>query len=144
MARAAIEGLDAAAVPVEAARARVLSGRALAAAGGRADALAELRGALAVAESCGAAGVRDAAARELRKLGHRPPRRRVDASGIDALSAREREIADLVAAGLSNSEIANRLFLSPKTVESHLRHLFVKLGASSRVEVALAVQRRCG
>ena len=52
------------------------------------------------------------------------------------LTVREREIANLVAAGLSNKQIAERLFVSPHTINSHLRHVFLKLGITSRVELA--------
>ena len=62
-------------------------------------------------------------------------------SGVDALTEREREIADLVTDRRTNREIAAELFLSEKTIESHLRNVFVKLGASSRVEVARTIER---
>jgi DNA-binding NarL/FixJ family response regulator len=66
------------------------------------------------------------------------------ADGVESLSRREREIAELVTARMTNREMAAELFLSEKTVESHLRNIFVKLGASSRVEVARAVERAAG
>ena len=57
------------------------------------------------------------------------------------MTAREIEVLRLVAAGRTNPQIAAELFLSTKTVETHVRHLFQKLGVSSRVEVARAVER---
>ena len=71
----------------------------------------------------------------------RAGRRAGDAIGLASLSRREREIADLVRDRKTNREIAAELFLSEKTVESHLRNVFAKLGASSRVDVARAVER---
>jgi DNA-binding NarL/FixJ family response regulator len=62
-------------------------------------------------------------------------------AGIASLTKREIEIAELITDRLTNPQIAGRLFLSKKTVESHIRNLFVKLGASSRVEVARIVER---
>jgi DNA-binding NarL/FixJ family response regulator len=59
-----------------------------------------------------------------------------DAEGLRALSPREREVAALVQAGKRNTEIARELFLSLKTVESHTRNIYAKLGVSSRVELA--------
>jgi DNA-binding CsgD family transcriptional regulator len=58
-----------------------------------------------------------------------------------ALSRREREVAELVARGATNQSIADTLFLSVKTVESHLRNIFAKAGVSSRDALAAAVNR---
>jgi DNA-binding NarL/FixJ family response regulator len=62
-------------------------------------------------------------------------------AGLGALTEREREVAELVTDRHTNREIAERLFLSEKTVESHLRNVFAKVGVSSRVEVARLVER---
>ena len=72
-------------------------------------------------------------------LGRLRPRGRPKPSG--ALTDREREVADLVAEGLSNGEIAKRLYLSPKTVSVHVSNILRKLGMSSRAEVAAWVAR---
>ena len=61
--------------------------------------------------------------------------------GLDSLSQREREVAHLITDRKTNKEVAAELFLSEKTVETHLRNIFAKLGVSSRVEVARAVER---
>ena len=66
-------------------------------------------------------------------------RRATGTDGLAALSGREREVAELVALGRTNKEIAAELFLSEKTVESHMSRLFGKLGVRSRAEVAKAV-----
>ncbi|HEX8101428.1 MAG TPA: helix-turn-helix transcriptional regulator, partial [Solirubrobacteraceae bacterium] len=80
---------------------------------------------------------RDAAARELRRLGARPALvARGTGGDLGALSGREREIAELVAAGRSNKQVAAALFLSEKTVENNLSRIFAKLGVRSRVELA--------
>ena len=82
--------------------------------------------------------------RELRRLGARAeprgPAARATAA-IDALTKRELEIAELVTDRMTNREIAPTLFLSDKTIESHIRNIFHKLGVSSRVDVARAVER---
>jgi DNA-binding CsgD family transcriptional regulator len=86
----------------------------------------------------------DAAARELRRLGRRvrrPGGRAPGATGVAALSAREREIAELVAEGKTNQEIGSALHLSPKTVEGHLSRIFGKLRVSSRAKLAAEVER---
>jgi predicted ATPase/DNA-binding CsgD family transcriptional regulator len=66
------------------------------------------------------------------------------AAGTDgkALTRREREIADLVADGLGNREIAERLYLSKRTVDSHMEHIFTKLGFTSRTQLAAWVLER--
>lgn len=128
---------------IEAARARTLAGQALAAAGARDEAVAELEAASAELDACGAARHRDLAVRELRRLGRRVGRggrRGRGDHGLDALSAREREIAELVRDGLTNRQIAERLVLSEKTVEHHLASVFRKLGAASRVDVAVTLE----
>jgi DNA-binding CsgD family transcriptional regulator/tetratricopeptide (TPR) repeat protein len=130
---------------VMAARARTVAGRAAAAAGDP-GAAAWLEHAEAELAAMGALRLRDEAARELRRLGRRVGARRrrapAGAGGLASLSGREREIAELVAEGRTNREIAAELFLSEKTVESHLTKVFAKLGVSGRVAVAGAVGRQ--
>ena len=117
---------------------------ALAQAGERDRASAELQHAARVLEECGALRYRDQAERELRKLGHRIHRRTrpgaADTIGLEALTERELELARLVVDRKTNPEIASELFLSQKTVETHLRNIFRKVGVSSRVELARAVE----
>ena len=122
-------------------------GRALAASGDRAPAVAALRRAEAVFDAGGMDRDRGQARLELRRLGARTEPRGPTATGvagIDALSRREREIAELVTARKTNREIAGELFLSEKTVETHLRNVFAKLGVSSRVHVARMVEETRG
>ena len=69
----------------------------------------------------------------------RGPRRR-PSKGLASLTPAERQIADLVAEGLTNPEIAQRLFISPRTVQTHVSHALAKLGVSSRRELAKAVR----
>ena len=135
---------DAAGAPVEAARSRVLAGRALAAAGERDRAVELLRGAEHELDARGALRDRGEARRQMRQLGARTePRGPSGAAGggLDSLSRREREVAVLVTERKTNKEVAAELFLSEKTVETHLRNIFAKLGAASRVDVARAVER---
>jgi ATP/maltotriose-dependent transcriptional regulator MalT len=131
--------------PVEAAMSRMLAGRAFAEAGERERATAEFTTAASTFEECGAVPRRDAADRELGKLGRRVHRRtrrgKADGTGIETLTERELEVARLVVDRKTNAQIATELFLSPKTVETHIRHLFQKLEVSSRVEVARVVEK---
>ena len=138
---------DAAGAPVEAARSRVLAGTALVAAGERDRAVELLRRAEHELDEYGALRDRGEARRQMRQLGARAePRGPSGAagSGLESLSRREREVAVLVTARKTNKEVAGELFLSEKTVETHLRNIFAKLGASSRVDVARAVERSSG
>jgi DNA-binding CsgD family transcriptional regulator len=64
------------------------------------------------------------------------------ATGWDSLTAAELEVASLTADGLTNREIGARLFVSRRTVETHLSHVYQKLGFSGRAQVAAEVTRR--
>lgn len=128
---------------VEAALSRTLAGRALAQSADTARAVTELERAAADLKAVGALRHRDATERELRKLGRRIHRqtRSGKGDGLGSLTERELQVARLVVDRKTNAEIAAELFLSVKTVESHVRNLFHKLGVSSRVEVARTVER---
>ena len=142
---AAAAGLESVSALSDAARARILAGRALAQAGDPDRAAVELELAAAASDSFGAVRYRDQAERELRKLGHRVHRRsrpgRATTIGIETLTAREVQVARLVVDRRTNTEIASELFLSKKTVESHLRNIFHKMNVTSRVALARAVER---
>ena len=102
-----------------------------------ADAREPLRRALELAERCEAAGLAAEARTELQAAGSRP---RVAArGGPEALTASERRVAELAADGLTNRDIAQRLFVTPKTVEVHLSAAYRKLGIGSRRELAGAL-----
>jgi DNA-binding NarL/FixJ family response regulator len=122
----------------------MVAGRALAAAGEQDRAAAEIERAAATFAACGALPHRDAAEQELRRLGRTVHRRSrsaaADGEGVASLTGRELEVAGLVVDRKTNPEIAAELFLSLKTVETHLRNIFRKLGVSSRVELARAVE----
>jgi DNA-binding CsgD family transcriptional regulator len=141
---ASANAADDAGLPVEAALSRTLAGRALAQADRTEQAVTELARAAEAFNACGARRYRDATDHELRRLGVRVHRRSqpgaVGAGGIDALTEREREVAGLVVDRRTNSEIAEILFLSPKTVETHVRNIFRKLDVSSRAEAARTVE----
>jgi DNA-binding NarL/FixJ family response regulator len=62
------------------------------------------------------------------------------APSVTTLTRREREIALLVASGLSNRDIATRLFISKRTVDAHVEHIFAKLEISSRVKLTMWLQ----
>jgi ATP/maltotriose-dependent transcriptional regulator MalT len=138
-ATAAAEAREAATgLPLLSARALLADGKARAAAGDREAAVAALLEAHSALDSLGAARRRDEAVRELRRLGHRVLRPARTTDG-DPLTAREREIAELVASGRTNREIAEELVLSPRTIEAHLRSIYTKLEVRSRVELTRAI-----
>lgn len=103
----------------------------------RVDARPHLREALATFEQLGATPWADRAAAELDATGETAVRR--DAGAVTALTPQERQIAALLADGHTTREAAAALFLSPKTVEYHLRHVYLKLGIRSREELAAAM-----
>jgi DNA-binding CsgD family transcriptional regulator len=106
------------------------------------EAVAVLRRAEDDLAEYGALRLADEAARELRRLGRRVTRAGRRAGSDDlGLTRREIEVAGLVTTGKSNREIAAELFLSEKTVESHLSNVFTKLGVTSRAAVAAVLAR---
>lgn len=145
---ASADAADEVAAPVEAGLSRTLAGRALAQAGHSEHAVAELQRAAAGLHDCGALRYRAAADRELRRLGHHVHRRtrpgKRGGGGVASLTERELQVAQLVVDRRTNPEIADALFLSLSTVETHMRNIFRKLDVSSRVEVARTVERADG
>ena len=116
---------------------RIDLGRCLATAD-RTRAVAALTAAAELADACGAASEGRLATQLLRQLGVRAWRRGRGevGDGIAGLSEREREVASLIAEGSSNREIADRLVVSPKTVERHVTNILAKLGMRNRTELA--------
>jgi ATP/maltotriose-dependent transcriptional regulator MalT len=105
-----------------------------------ADSRAVLRSARDTFDALGCAPWSDQARRELRASGERSRRRTPDAR--DTLTAQELQIAQLAAEGLSNREIGQRLFLSHRTISTHLYRVFPKLGIRSRSELSAALAHR--
>ena len=103
----------------------------------RRDARAPLRQACDLAERSGAARLAEHARSELAATGARP--RTVLSSGVDSLTASERRTAEMATAGMTNREIAEALFVTKKTVETHLGHCYQKLGIESRAQLADAL-----
>jgi DNA-binding CsgD family transcriptional regulator len=103
----------------------------------RAQARTTLREALDVARRCGATVLAEHARGELLATGARP--RRAQLTGVDSLTASERRIAVMAAEGVSNPAIAQALFVTRKTVETHLGHVYPKLGIGSREALAAAL-----
>jgi DNA-binding CsgD family transcriptional regulator/tetratricopeptide (TPR) repeat protein len=143
----ATDRLDGLGLPFQTARARLGWAEAAAAVddgdevpAGRADAAEAAHRSLAAFDRLGARPLADRARRLLRALGERPaaPPRAV----AGELSERELQVVRLVAAGLSNAEIAGRLFISPRTVTTHLQHVYGRLGLGSRTALTRWVLER--
>ncbi|MBB6547180.1 ATP-binding protein [Nonomuraea rubra] len=128
--REAIERLGDCRMVTHLARARLVYGEWLRREGRRKDARAQLRTAHELLSGMGAEGFAERAARELRATGEQPRKRTVQPA--DALTAHELLIARLVAGGATSKEAGAQLFLSPRTIDAHLRNIFRKLGLTSR------------
>lgn len=144
LARSALTHAEAMGSPIHAATCRSLIGMAHAADGDVTAAAKELRLAADGFDALGAVRYRDHVEAELRQLGQtvhrrsRPGDRR--GVGVGALTGRELEVAELIRDRHTNREIAEQLFLSLKTVESHVRNIFHKLDVTSRVAVARTIE----
>ncbi|WP_280724273.1 LuxR family transcriptional regulator [Kitasatospora sp. MAA4] len=119
------------------ARAELVMGRALLATGDQRGAREHLRVAADLARSCGALALARTARRRLITAGGRM--REITASRADILTDTERRVADLAVAGASNRQIATSLFVTVRTVETHLTSVYRKLGVSRRVGLASAL-----
>jgi DNA-binding CsgD family transcriptional regulator len=122
---------------LEHARACITLGGALRRRGHRVESRTVLREGYELARYCGADALAETARSELRASGIRLQREPV--SGADSLTPSERRIADMAAAGLSNAEIAQELFLTVKTIEMHLTRAYRKLDVRRRAQLAQAL-----
>lgn len=142
-AEGAADLLTRAGTPVDAGRAHLLAGVALAATGDTDRSRERFAQARSLFTACGAGLLLSRTVREERRMNARRPRRTgrapepaAGSAAGPALTAREAQVAELVGQGLTNREIAEKLFLSPKTVDVHLGRIYAKLGVSRRAAVA--------
>jgi DNA-binding NarL/FixJ family response regulator len=133
----AVDVLEGSEARLELARALYALGAALRRANQRAAGRERLLAALDLAHRCGSPPLEELARQELAVLGTRP--RRALVAGPHALTASEARVARMAAAGMSNKEIAQALFVTNKTVETHLSRGYSKLGISSRRELGAAL-----
>ena len=120
--------------PFDLARIRLLYGEHLRRERRRVDARKQLRAAIEAFEGFDAVVWAERARTELRASGETARKR--DPSTVSQLTPQELQVARLVADGLSNKEVAAQLFLSPRTIDAHLRNVFGKLGVKSRTQLA--------
>jgi DNA-binding NarL/FixJ family response regulator len=126
-------------VPVEWSRAEWRAGVALAASNDRDEAVARLRDAYRTLRKLGARSLSSRVARDLAALGEPVEERRGRSNENDGeatLTKRQRDVARLLADGLTNKEIAQKLFVSPRTVDMHVAHILDRLDCRSRTEAA--------
>ena len=122
---------------LEHARTLIDYGAALRRRGHRTDARTPLREGLDLAHRCGGTALSERARQELLATGARP--RRPVLRGRDALTPTEARVADMAARGLSSPDIAQALFVTPKTIETHLGHVYQKLDIHTRAELPRAL-----
>ncbi len=122
---------------LEHARASIDLGAGLRRAKRSSEAREHLRDGLATARACGAQRLAERAHEELVATGARP--RKIVRAGLDALTSSERRVARMAAAGMTNKEIAQDLFVTVRTVEAHLHHTYQKLDIASRTELGAAL-----
>ena len=124
---------------LEMAHSLVELGALLRRAGKRTAARDPLKEGLQLAQRCGAAALAEVAHQELTVSGARPRRELLD--GPEALTPSERRVAELAASGMQNREIAQALFVTTKTVGTHLAHIYQKLGLSGQQARELLAER---
>jgi len=137
--REAVAVLNGSICKLEHAKALVELGAMLRRTARRREAREPLRYGLELARSCGAGPLAARTEEELRVAGASP--RDVIRVGVDELTASERRVAQLAASGMSNKQIAQALFVTVKTVETHLHRTYQKLDVSSRAQLAQALER---
>jgi DNA-binding CsgD family transcriptional regulator len=130
--------LESGAARLQLAQSLVELGAAIRRAGHRTAAREPLNRGMDLAHSCRATALAERARAELVAAGSRP--RRIPRSGVDALTASEHRIAALAADGMTNREIAQALFVTVRTVQVHLQHVYRKLGIDSRADLPAALR----
>ena len=136
--RESIEHLGTTRMKADLARTHLLFGEWLRRQGRRTDARAELHVALEMLEATGLEGFAERARRELRATGETARKRQVDTQS--QLTAQEAQVARLARDGLTNPEIASRLYISARTVQYHLSKVFSKLGITSRSQLDRVIE----
>src|SRR5206468_6797662 len=131
--REAVDVLSESQSRLEHARALVELGAALRRANKRSDSREYLRQGLELAHKLGASALEERAQTELAATGARP--RRLMLSGLESLTPSERRVAEMAADNMTNKDIAQALFVTPKTVEVHLSSVYRKLEIASRAQL---------
>lgn len=135
--RESVDVLEGSQARLEHARSLVELGAALRRSNKRADSREFLRQGLELAHKLGASALEERAQTELAATGARP--RRLMLSGVESLTPSERRVAEMAADNMTNKDIAQALFVTPKTVEVHLSSVYRKLEITSRAQLPAAL-----